>query len=116
MSERATWANARAKGRRAYLSGIPLEANPMRSPVSRRLWEEAWESERMEEERRRAAQAVLGGEHRTCPFCGGCGCLESTQFGRPVMYWVACGGCGASAGAYSSRESAWAAWDHGSAV
>ena len=63
-----------------------------------------------------AEQAVLGGEHQACPFCGGGGCLESTRFGRPVMYWVACGGCGASAGAYSSRESAWAAWDHRSAV
>lgn len=60
MSERNTSDNAKRLGRRAYLSGIPLDANPMRCPGSRLLWAQAWEAERAEMEARRVAQAKHG--------------------------------------------------------
>lgn len=47
-----------------------------------------------------------------CPFCGGVGELKKTAFGRPVMRWIRCSACGASSSAYSSQESAVAAWQN----
>lgn len=37
--------NARRKGRLAYIDGVPLCENPMRSALSRLYWEDAWKAE-----------------------------------------------------------------------
>ena len=56
MSEREVIENAKRKGRRAYWQGIPLEANPMRSLLSKHAWAEAWKKERDEMDGRRLAR------------------------------------------------------------
>jgi len=38
--------NARSKGRKAYLDGIQLADNPMRSTDSRYEWADVWENEK----------------------------------------------------------------------
>lgn len=50
-------------------------------------------------------------ELKPCPFCGGEAKPEKTIHGRPVMHWVSCTSCGASAGSYSRRGDARAAWN-----
>ena len=46
MSERDKLENARKKGRRAYLAGVPVADNPMTAPDSRLEWERAWRQEK----------------------------------------------------------------------